>query len=214
MSDRSPIPMRTLLPRGEEMVCPPTVKTTATSVHPWAGPALVSPDTTAGQAYRAGAHTLPPAPAVQSSDQPMLPQTDAPSSSARAAQIPLSPEMMLLAPRVGKYNAMHSHPAISATNFRFAVLCCVALPTVILTVSLSRSRTCPCRVKAKTYRSFRSIPSSAFLWWWRCKAQQVCSKASRHVGRGEGLGHCRMAPRLAGAALYRCLCQVDSAKVL
>lgn len=83
------------------MICPATVQTATTVTHPWAGAALVSPDASSGQSFRAGpARPLPLAPPVQSSDELKQPQTDASSSHARAAQIPLSPEMMLLAPRV------------------------------------------------------------------------------------------------------------------
>jgi hypothetical protein len=94
-----PLPMRTLLPKGEGLVCPETVKHSMPhSVQPFSGPAMISPDISIGREVpRASAvlFSLPSLSRRSSHHQPPVP-------TFGRKEGPISPEIQLLVPRSGK----------------------------------------------------------------------------------------------------------------
>lgn len=89
----SPIPSRTLLPRGEKMQCPATVKQTFVSV----APAMVSPDVSR-MASTANVDGSSP-----ESPQPSLPVM---KDGLAVPDGSVSPDVKMLAPRNGKFRSL------------------------------------------------------------------------------------------------------------
>ena len=100
-SNVAPIPSRIILPKGEEMECPSTVKQSLVSmVHPLAGPALVSPDiTTAREHCMEASPVTIRAPSDDSQQQQV--KTVAPSLALTEGLI--SSDIKILAPRNSKF---------------------------------------------------------------------------------------------------------------
>lgn len=100
-----------ILPKGEEMKCPPTVKQSLMSiVHPLAGPALVSPDIAAAKERQ-----VETSPAVS-----RTPFHDAQQQRSKVAAPPLaltggliSSDIQILAPRSSKFRrAIYQLPGV------------------------------------------------------------------------------------------------------
>lgn len=92
---KSAIPTRTILPKGEEMMCPDTVQQSLVSlVHPLAGPALVSPDSSRGNSKHNFA--LPESPTLPTIS--IRPQDNAATTLAVTEGL-ISSDIQILAPR-------------------------------------------------------------------------------------------------------------------